>query len=115
MQHSCDISFKILHDRSVVVLPSVVDTVALAKEQKLLIEDAELIEFISSQIQNSSKSKPELARLSKEAGIESNRRTVFSVIERYCQGIAIKPQWRAVKHYPNGFVYTSLAINSESK
>ena len=110
-----DISFKILHDRSVVVLPSVVDTVALAKEQKLLIEDAELIEFISSQIQNSSKSKPELARLSKEAGIESNRRTVFSVIDRYCQGIAIKPQWRAVKHYPNGFVYTSLAINSESK
>ena len=108
-----DMSFKILPDRSVVVLPGVVDTAAMAKEQKSFIEDAELIEFISSRIREYSKSKPELAKLAKEAGVESNRRTVFSVVDRYCQGKANKPQWRAVKHHPNGFVYMGLSIEQE--
>lgn len=103
-----NVSFKILPDRSVVVLPTTVDTVALAKEQKTLIEDAELIEFISFHVQEYSKSKPELIKLAKDAGIETNRRVVERVVEQYCQGKAIHPQWRKVRNHPNGFKFLGL-------
>jgi archaellum biogenesis ATPase FlaH len=103
-----NVSFKILPNRSVVVLPTTVDTVALAKEQKTLVEDAELIEFISFHLQEFSKSKPELIKLAKDAGIEANRRVVERVVEQYCQGKAIYPKWRRVRNHPNGYKFLGL-------
>lgn len=98
-------TFSISPDGEVKVLDKVIDTLAIAREQRILHENKELIDFIAHQIKSLSKSKTELLKLAKDAGLDVTRRKIDKLIDDFTFGTAIKPQWRAIKAVPNGWRY----------
>lgn len=98
-------TFSISPDGEVRLLDRIIDTLAIAKEQKMLNDNKEIIDFIAHQTKSLSKSKAELLNLAKEAGIEITRRKLDKLLDLFSLGTALQPQWRAVRAPSNGWRY----------